>query len=214
MRLTLKPNLACIAIILTSFIIYPITVSANDSSFGGLGADLGPQKRSDVLMLSEDIKAVETDLEPMGRVWAIEAKYVFKNPSEKRVQFTMGFPERLCYPDSDCASPSGDHTTFRDIITQVDGIRVKTQVKPTGNKNKEWSELGRVHLFNISFNPKQTKEIKHRYYMGISTSVEGERRFHYITKTGALWGDQSAKQDLVLVYLSDLLVFTFLMNTF
>ena len=173
-----------IIILLLAFIFCPISVFANDSSFGGIGADLSPQKRSDVLMLSEDIKAVETG----QGVWAIEAKYVFKNPTDKQVKFTMGFPERLCYPESDCASPSGDNTTFRDIVTVVDGTKVKTQVKSVGGKDKKWSELGRVHLFEIQFEPKQTRIIKHKYFMGISTSIEGERSFQYITKTGAMWG--------------------------
>ena len=85
-------------------------------------------KNADVLMTSEDIKVVETG----QGVWAIEAKYVFKNPTDKQVKFTMGFPERLCYPDSDCASPSGDNTTFRDIVTAVDGTKVKTRLSRWG----------------------------------------------------------------------------------
>ena len=165
-------------------LIYPLFTFANDSSFGGIGANLSPQKRSDVIMLSEEIKAVETS----GGVWSIEAKYVFSNPTDQALKFTMGFPERLCDPGSDCASPSGDHTTFRDIITEVDGQRVKTHIKPVKDQSERWSELGRVHLFEISFNPKQTKTIKHTYYMGISSSIEGERSFQYITKTGAMWG--------------------------
>ena len=187
MELTSRHDPILIAILLILIISCPLYASANDSSFGGIGADLSPQKRSDVVMLSEDIKAIETQYKG-GMVWAIEAKYVFKNPSAKRVHFTMGFPERLCHPDSDCASPSDDHTTFRDIVTTVDGVRTNTVIKAIGNKNKQWSELGRVHLFEIDFDPKQIKEIRHTYYMGISTSVEGELSFQYITKTGAMWG--------------------------
>ena len=34
-----------IIILLSAFIFCPISVFANDSSFGGIGADLSPQKR-------------------------------------------------------------------------------------------------------------------------------------------------------------------------
>ena len=174
----------CIGLLTVTILMFSSTVFANDSSFGGIGADLTPQKRNDVIMVSENIKAVEKN----GSVWSIEADYIFKNPTQTTIKFTMGFPERLCDPDSDCSSPSNDHTTFRDIITEVNGRIVKSKTESVSRKTKWGEELGRVHLFKVSFKPQETLHIKHRYLMGISSSVEGERRFDYVTKTGAMWG--------------------------
>lgn len=158
---------------------------ANDASFGGLGADLTPQVQSNVIMRAEVIRATEKQA---GFTWEIEARYTFHNPTDKVVTVNMGFPERFCHPDSDCASPSGDHTTFRGITTEVRGVKVKTTIQSV-SRQSEWSgELGRVHLFKVDFKPQETVEIIHRYEMGISTSVERELNFDYVTKTGALWG--------------------------
>ena len=157
---------------------------ANDASFGGLGADLTPQVQSDIMMQSEVIKAVQSK----SFTWRIDAKYVFHNPTDKVISVDMGFPERLCDPDIDCGSPSGDRTTFRGIVTEVRGKLVKTTIQSVSKKSGWGSELGRVHLFKVTFKPKETLTITHRYEMGISTSTEGEVNFDYVTKTGSLWG--------------------------
>ncbi len=168
-------------------LILPLSSSwGNDASFGGVGADLRPLKNHQVVMVSEDIRAVETRFKEVGSLWVVEATYVFHNPTEVTQDLTMGFPERLC--NGECSSPSNDNTTFRGIQTTVKGVPVKMRTESLGAQSG-WSEsLGRVHLFNIHFNAKERLVIKHRYQMGISSSVEGELRFDYVTKTGALWG--------------------------
>lgn len=159
--------------------LVPLTASANDSSFGGEGADLAPLEETRVRMKSEDI-ALELRPDDM---WHVEARYVFENPTGADVSLQVGFPERHCDPDDDCV---GDGR-FRGLRTEVNGEPVSMRVGRVGRQHRWAPELGRVFLFDVVFPARREVEIVHRYRMHRSGSVEAADEVFYVTRTGALW---------------------------
>lgn len=147
---------------------------ANDSEFGSTSGMLHPVKNDHITMVSEDIGAQQTT-----EGWDLRAIYKFKNKSSKPQKLTIGFPEKQ----------GSDETEFLKFVTKVRGKKVKTRVQKNTPKTKEISNLGRTHLFEVTFAPSETLEIEHQYKMTSSSSVAYayEEFFYYVTKTGALW---------------------------
>ncbi len=160
------------------------TALANDSSFGGSGANLRPIKETRVQMKAEDIVLeLRQDDRVRDQAWFITATYQFHNPTKESVDLQMGFPELRCEEEEDC---NGEGGRFRDLKITVDGKLVKhRQGKVTKNNDWGW-RLGQVYLFDVSFKPGQTVEVVHRYTHDRSLSVEGES-MEYLTTTGSLW---------------------------
>jgi len=166
--------LAFVAAALLSF-----TATANDSTFGGVGAELIPLVETRIRMVSEAI-VLDRDAER----WRVEARYAFENPTEETIVVEMGFPERHCHSDEDCTSSRAGH--FQDLQTMVRGVEV---VQQTGSvdPSHDWApSLGRVWLYTVEFAPGERIEIVHRYTYESSGSVDGEI-IDYVTRTGKLW---------------------------
>jgi len=158
---------------------FPLSASANDSSFGGEGADLAPLRETRVRMKSEDITLTLRD-----DLWHVEARYRFDNPTRRAVEIQMGFPERHCDPEGDCAEGAG---RFLDLHTEVRGEQVEMRVGRVGREHEWAPRLGRVFLFDVRFAAREELEIVHRYRMPRSTFVETRDEVFYVTRTGALW---------------------------
>ena len=176
-----------VAIIALSVASAAAPVRANDSSFGGSGADLVPLAETRVRMVSEDI-AMELAPEEVaqregdGMAWIVHAKYRFENPTAERVRLQMGFPETRCDGEGDCTGRGGE---FRDMTTTVRGRPVRQRIGSV-SRREEWPGLGRVFVYDVTFQPNETVEIEHRYVYDRSRSVMGDH-LSYLTKTGALW---------------------------
>jgi hypothetical protein len=149
---------------------------ANDSSFGGSGADLVPLSETRVRMVSEDIVLT------WGRGWKVVADYVFENPTDEPVTLQMGFPEPKCIPDMDCDVD----TSFKDLETTVRDAPV-THRKGNTSLSKLSVVLGTVWLYDVSFAPKERVHIRHTYRVGGTCGLSGWCDIAYITRTGARW---------------------------
>lgn len=171
----------------------PSLASANDGTWGGTGSDLVPLKEKRIRMAAEDIVMEYVPVKKYGQRWLITATYTFENPTDEKITVQMGFPERFCDGESDCGSPDNKHTFF-DMKTTVDGKPVKVVVGKVSSKDEQWApELGRVHLFDVTFAPKSKVSVVHTYHHGYSGSSIGDSGLYYITKTGSLWNGPIGK---------------------
>jgi hypothetical protein len=161
---------------------------ANDSAFGGSGSDLIPLTETTIRMASEEI--LFTAASPLSfkgdwGEWEVEARYRFENPSQRAVRLTMGFPETRCGDDDWSGDGSPHCGEFRGLRTEVRGVPVEMHAGKVGKP--PWSErLGRVYLFEVSFKPRETIEIVHKYRYD-RTPGSGYESLTYVTATGALW---------------------------
>ncbi len=162
-----------------SLLTHPRSASANDSSFGGEGADLAPLRETRVRMKSEDITLTLRD-----DLWHVEARYRFHNPTGDAVALQMGFPERHCDPADDCNEGAG---RFLDLHTEVRGEPVEMREGRVGSEHAWAPRLGRVFLFDVRFGAGEELQVVHRYRMPRSTFVETRDEVFYVTRTGALW---------------------------
>ncbi len=172
-----RPHHAAL-LLLAAAALMPAPAAANDSTFGGQGAELIPLQETRVRMAAEDIT-----LEQRGDRWHITALYTFENPTDEVVTLQLGFPEEHCHPDADCAADGGH---FRDMVTTVRGQAVPQKTGTVDPKNDWAPHLGRVFLYTVTFQPRERVQVTHRYNHAMSVSVDGPF-ITYITRTGALW---------------------------
>lgn len=150
---------------------------ANDSSFGGSGADLVPIEEKRIRMVSEDIIATF-----IGD-WSVTAAYVFENPTNETISLQMGFPEPKCVEDLDCHVDRA----FKDLETTVRDVPVKLR-KGKLSLSKLSPVLGKVWLYDVTFEPRERIKIWHSYRVGGTWSLSGGYDLVYVTRTGAQWG--------------------------
>lgn len=161
--------------------LHPRAALADDGVFGGIGTALMPVQETRVRMASEDIV-----LEQRGRarLWYVTAHYVFENPTDAEVALHMGFPEARCRDvGADNCLGGGE---FRELSTTVRGVAVTTHVGRVSATARMGDVLGRVHLFDVTFAPRERVEILHRYNYHPSGSG-GDQEVHFVTRTGAGW---------------------------
>jgi hypothetical protein len=166
---------------------------ANDSSFGGAGGTVAPVQEDRVRMASEHIKMrlVPKKDEPGDKSvydseWHVDARYVFENTTDEKVELTVGFPELGCAADSPC---EGSDYSIRNFRTRVDGDEVDHRIEEIDDVEgaDDWIEtLGRVYLFDVTFEPGATVEIVHHFEHTPSSSVDGYQA-NYLTRTGKFW---------------------------
>lgn len=150
---------------------------ANDSTFGGAGADLTPLEETRVRMVSEDIQ-----IEYRGR-WHVTARYVFENLTAQDVRVQVGFPEYRCQDEhQDC-----QNVPFEDLRTEVDGTEIAHRQGTLG-KDHAWKPyLGVVWLYDVTFPAGKEVKILHTYSVASGGNVDQSRFTSYVTRTGAMW---------------------------
>lgn len=181
-----------LSILFLGFFSLSPKIKANDGVFFGQGSQLVPLKQTDIKMLSENI-VIQQDQK--GRGYHFQAQFKFKNPTDKIIPVTIGFPEWECQGDCD----PKNKWTLSHFLTWVRGESVKTKIKE-GVSNVHFKNNARVHSFVVTFQPQEQLEIKHKYSMKASGSVEGQE-IHYLTRSGALWNGPIA-QAVFTVYLN------------
>lgn len=166
---------------------------ANDSSFGGAGGSVVPLKEDRVRMVSEkitlELKPTEGDDEAVSHRWHVDAQYLFENTSQEKVELTVGFPEAACGPSDGVVCPEDSSYTMRDLTTKVDGEEVELRVEKAEEveDSEDWAgNLGRVHMFDVTFEPGERVVVEHEYRHNPSRSVGGFQ-LTYLTKTGRSW---------------------------
>ena len=119
--------------------------------------------------------------------WHVSATYLFENTADEEVSVKVGFPELACDGDSPC--PEEHPYSFHDLETTVRGKQITHEVDflaKQSTKLATFYKLDKVHLFDVTFAPKEKLTITHTYRHTLSGSVEGNTA-HYVTRTGALW---------------------------
>lgn len=157
------------------------SASANDSSMGGSGQDLIPERSSAVRMVSEDIRIVR---EQGMSEWSILAKYVFLNTSREPVALAMGFPEHRCDPDGDNDCNGDGH--FREMRTLVRGAEVQHRIGAVSSRSPWHTELGQVFVFDVTFGAEESVTVEHAYKVSGGGSVYAFG-LDYVTRTGRNW---------------------------
>jgi hypothetical protein len=160
----------------------PSVARANDGAFGGSGASLAPLASTPIRMVREDI-VMELRGRPLA--WDVTAHYEFENPTDEAVTVQMGYPETRCdAEEGDCVGHGG---RFRGLRTRVRGRVVRERIGRVSESSPWAQELDRVHLFDVSFAPRERVTVDHHYVYDRSfTAVMGEN-VYYLTRTGALW---------------------------
>lgn len=162
-----------------AWLTFASVATANDSTFGGAGADLVPLTQSNVAMQSEDIV-----LTYRGGDWQVQARYVFFNHAAEPLTLQVGFPEYRCEPDpnNDCRN-----VAFRGLSTQVDGKPVKHRSGKLGKGHAWASYLGTVWLFDATFPAQRELVIEHSYSLSSGGDAMSNQFTTYVTRTGASW---------------------------
>ncbi len=114
------------------------------------------------------------------------------------VTVKVGFPELSCGGDSPC--PEDHPYSFHDLQTTVRGTSITHTVGALAehvDKKMWFDKLDRIHLFEVTFKPKETLEIRHTYRHKLSEYVEGYEA-HYVTRTGVLWAGPIGKARLTI----------------
>jgi hypothetical protein len=146
---------------------------------GGSGANLMPMKTTEVSMVSEDIT--------LQGGWSVDARYEFRNNTDKALALQLGFPEYRCDPGDggDCVDPAS--YAFEQMKTEVRGKPVPIRKGKVSREHRMGEWLGRAWLFDVNFAPRETVAVRHTYYVPGATVVDGTESIVYITRTGALW---------------------------
>ena len=192
-------NLRHCALLECLLLLFATTARANDSSFGGNGADLVPLKETRIRMLSEDI-LLELVPDPLLRegaktlAWRITARYQFHNPTRNAVALQMGFPESRCSEGEGCNGRGGE---FRGLVTTVEGKQISQRVGKVAPKDEWGNMLSRVFLYDVAFRPDQKVDVEHRYVYDRSLHVTGEY-LSYLTRTGKLWNGPIGRASFVV----------------
>jgi hypothetical protein len=162
----------------------PATTRGNDGAFGGNGSMLSPVSDTPISMASESIALT---LGATHDEWTVVADYEFVNPTDRVVAVQMGFPESRCAPPEGmeelCVGGGG---AFRGLQTKVRGVAVGHRVGQVRPSDPWAKSLGKVHLFDVSFAPREKVVVTHRYDYGVSSNNLG-LRIRYLTRTGGLW---------------------------
>lgn len=163
---------------------------ANDASFGGEASALIPLQETKIQMISEE---VGMEQKKSSYLWHVKAHYSFHNPTDEAVVLQMGFPERRCDVDDPYLLCNGDGR-FQNLKTWVRGQRIQEKKGRVAAKNRWAPKLADVYLYEVTFAPKETLEIKHEYSYDGSVYVAGDFA-EYVTETGGLWNGpiQNAK---------------------
>lgn len=159
---------------------------ASDRAFDGTGASLVPRAEPRVRMVSQDVRL--TRAAPQGyRVlgpghWRIEARYRFRNLTDKTVTLRIGAPEPACLPEMDCAFDG-----FQDLTTSVRGLPVTQTLGSVDPDHPMAEEAARVHLFTVRFAPGETVAVTHSYRHALSEQINGGEDLTHLTRGGAAW---------------------------
>ncbi len=153
---------------------------ANDAVFKGNGRNLLPVRETNVQMVSELIYITYGK----GLGFQVEVINTFKNWG-KATDLTVGFPFKVYYPGIEEDSIGTIRKNYSpDFEVYADGIKLKTRLNYNNNYSDEYNV---VYLFNLHFDPGETKILRHKYTVGGTITSTGEWDFEYILKTGALW---------------------------
>jgi hypothetical protein len=170
-------------------VLFPIGfAAADDSEFGGYGANIYPLQNSAIKLEYEKLTLENL---AYNKTASVEATFIFKNLGADRT-ITVGFPEALDFHGEEEGTP-----TIQDFKTFVDGEPVDVVYQPLKKRNDDY-EFDRAYLWKLHFKKGGTHTVKNTYRLSPTASVMGDWSITYILKTGALWAGPIGKIDIVV----------------
>jgi len=167
---------------------------ANDTSVWEYpdGSGVIPLAEDNIQMVAETVRIKvkkETRME-------VEARFTFRNLSDRSVKVTMGFPfnenwGEMFWEEEESGGPNAkDSLRF---VSLVDGKEVKVRLRPDlteSEKNPSWNKRF-FFVWDVEFAPGQTRRLTTRYETDWDrwANVDGQFSYDlsYITTTGAAW---------------------------
>lgn len=170
--------------LLTGFTAVFLTqVRADDTYFGGYGADVFPSTRTKVRMVSEIVNMKKVDRDVFAT-----CDFTFLNPGEDAV-VTMGFPAEPQEDESD----EPVKVDLRNVLIQkftvlVDGEKLPFQIRKCKNEeNLKDLNFDYAFVWKVKLPHDKPVHLHHTYQYGMSGNSMGQWWMSYILKSGALW---------------------------
>lgn len=174
---------------------------ADDTSFGGEGANPMPIPRADVAMQDEVviISGNQINKPNMKGEWQVSADFTFKNLTNQPVQFVMGFPFPVVSRDGNETAPAGmplkvGSPLVHDFVVTVDGQPVTAKPAKIAANEAQGLYYTDAYLWPMSLAPNQTVKIHNGYVTGITFNVLGNNIVSYVIKTGGMWNNGTIGQ--------------------
>ena len=166
---------------------------ANDTSVWEYpdGSGVIPMAEDNIQMVAETVRVKAKKDTRMQ----VEARFTFKNLSDKSVKVTMGFPFNENWGEEFWEEGSGKSTTRDSLrfVSLVDGKETKVRLKEDVTKNEQNPSWNRRFFFvwDVEFTPGQTRKLTTRYETDWDRwhNVDDQfaYTFTYITTSGAAW---------------------------
>lgn len=174
----------------------PGATLAAENTFGGEGHGLVPAKDTRIAVRSLHVTiATDSDAGP----WNVLATYLLENTRPHTVALQMAFPERLCAAEEECTTRSKGQ--YADVLTTARGQTLQARagrIEQDRRGNPKWVPAsGRVWLYDLSFEAKETLEVVHKYTMEAPVDATG-RSLDYVTLTLRHWHGNVGKATFVI----------------
>ncbi len=156
------------------------------------GSGVIPIAEDNIQMVAETVKVkVKKDTR-----MEVEARFTFKNLSDKPVKVTMGFPfnenwGEIFWEDEAVGGPNAKDSL--GFVSLVDGKEVKVRLKPDVSKSEQNPSWNKRFFFvwDVEFAPGQTRKLTTRYQTDWdrwhNVDDQFSYTFTYITTSGAAW---------------------------
>ena len=170
--------------LLTGFTsIFLTQVCADDTYFGGFGADVFPSTKTKVRMISEVVAMKRIDRDVFAT-----CDFTFINPGKDAV-VTMGFPAEPQEDESEEPVKADlRNVLIKDFTALADGKKLPVGIKKCKNQeNIKGLDFDYAFVWKVNLPHDQTVHLHHTYQYGISGNSGGQWWMSYILKSGALW---------------------------
>lgn len=156
------------------------------------GSGVIPMAEENIQMVAETVRIrVKKDTR-----MEVEARFTFKNLSDKPVKVTMGFPFHENWGEEFWEEEVSSKATAKDslrFVSLVDGKKVRVRLKEDVTENEQIPFWNRRFFFvwDVEFAPGQTRKLITRYETDWdrwhNVDDQFSYTFTYITSSGAAW---------------------------
>ena len=153
------------------------------------GSGVIPMAEDNIQMVAETVRIkVKKDTRMQ-----VEARFTFKNLSDKSVKVTMGFPFNenwgMMFGEDETSGRSKAKDSLR-FVSLVDGKEVKVRLRQDLSDNSSWNRRF-FFVWDVEFAPRETRRLTTKYETDWDRWANVDNQFSYelsyITTTGAAW---------------------------
>lgn len=187
----MKKLLLIVSFAFLFFIIITPNCKADDANIGGYGNTVKILNNKDVQMKNEIINIFVSSTSTN-----VEIIYNFVNTSNKQIEVTMGFPEKM----------DGNYTDSYKLNNF--SVFEKNKIIETNYRNSEEAVTPDVnwYIHTSSFEPNEKKEVINKYWIN-NSAWSGGSWFNYVLETGASWKNKIEKVDIHVYFLEDISIY-------